>query len=175
MLHEGYVDSLSSDGESLYFRHIHTSGAQSVRRLRLSTNAVSTVMEKANVNQLSLEGDRLYFVTPIAGQAIDRIQSISVDGGAVTEHSSVSCYGEWLHVMGNYIYYYGRQASGSSGIIELNKNTGSERMIYVADDDVPCERGQGILMMTQRAEDGSYYVVNIFNPYTNRWTYVSYI
>ena len=175
MLHEGYVDSLSSDGASLYFRYIHSSGAQSVRRLRLSTNAVSTVMEKANVNQLSLEGDRLYFVAPIAGQAIDRIQSISVDGGAVTEHGLASGNGEWLHVMGNYIYYYGRQASGSSGIIELNKNTGSERMIYVADDDVPCERGQGILMMTQWSEDGSYYVVNLFNPYTNRWTQVSYI
>lgn len=175
MLHEGYVDSLSSDGESIYFRYIHTSGAQSVRRLRLSTNAVFTVMEKVNFNQLVLEGDRLYFVTPIAGQAIDRIQSISVDGGAVTEHGLASGNGEWLHVMGNYIYYYGRQASGSSGIIELNKNTGSERMIYVADDDVPCERGQGILMMTQRSEDGSYYVVNLFNPYTNRWTQVSYI
>lgn len=170
MVHNGYVDCLSSDGDYLYFRYIQQSGEGSVRRIQLDTLGVSTLISTFKPNYFVLDSGRLYYPAPIADSGEYAIQSISVSGGDATNHGKMDRYSDWLCVINDRIYYYG-QPSGEElpGIVELNMKTTRYQVIYVCNDQVNCVKGSGFLIMRNFRAEMDSSIVSVYHPGMVQW------
>ena len=167
----GWVDCLTSDGDCLYFRYIAPSGEESLRRIDLSTMSATTLMDSFSSIELFVEDGRLYFLTFDIWYKEARLQSISVNGGAVTDHGITSGIGHLLNVCGSRVYY--RDWFGTNDIVEYNTATFQSKII-----GKPGGVGQtfvghsGVVITWSRDAKTQRVMANIYDPDTSTWSSV---
>lgn len=166
MIHEGYVNCLSSDGGYLYFRYIRSSGESSLRRIDLSTMGASTLVSSFQATCYAIENGCLYFPAPIAETEEYAIQSVAVNGGAVTDHGLTTGYGNWLCAIDEYIYYRDER-----GVVAFDLSTSQSRVIYeIGNLAVVCANGSDRIVVRYYSESVMATIVKIYNPYTFTWS-----
>ena len=167
----GWVDCLTSDGDCLYFRYIASSGEESLRRIDLSTMSVTTLMDSFSSIELFAEDGRLYFLTFDIWYEEARLQSISVNGGAVTHHGVTSGIGHLLNVCGSRVFY--RDWFGTNDIVAYDTATSQTKTIGKPGNIGTTFVGNsGVVINWSRDAKTQRVMANIYNPDTSTWSSV---
>jgi len=167
----GWVDCLTSDGDCLYFRHIASSGEETLRRIDLSTMSVTTLMDSFSSIELFVEDGRLYFLTFDIWYEEARLQSISVNGGAVTDHGVTSGIGHLLNVCGSRVFY--RDWFGTNEIVTFDTATSQSQTIGKPGNIGTTFVGSsGVVITWSKDAMTQRIMANVYDPDTSTWSSV---
>ncbi len=167
----GWVDCLTSDGDCLYFRYIASSGEESLRRMDLSTMSVTTLMDSFSSIELFVEDGRLYFLTFDIWYEEARLQSISVNGGAVTDHGVTSGIGHLLNVCGSRVFY--RDWFGTNEIVTYDTATSQSQTIGKPGNIGTTFVGSsGVVITWSKDAMTQRIMANVYDPDTSTWSSV---
>lgn len=173
LLHDGYVSNLASDGNYLYFKYAPESGNKSVYRINMNTFARSTLISTFKAGRFVIKEGRIYYA-PIDENTGDYIiKSAAVTGGTVTNHGWIADYPEWLCVVDNCLYYYGKPygdelSNESGGIIELDFTSMQYRAIYEVNEIAYCA-GVGDCLVFMDYVGSTLTPIRIYDPQTSQW------